>query len=144
MVAFCSTHGNTVGMESRLDIGTDQLVISLTNDECLAVARGDMISDRNNPFDPMAKIEVAPYDELDPTYEAYDFTKNPGGLMETLAKVACRAIILNNNDVRVFVPNELVSTNLYSAEIIATERIDADKDVKPAGGIRMEFSGWQY
>jgi hypothetical protein len=131
-------------MESRLDIGTDQLVISLMNDECLAVARGDMISDRNNPFDPMAKVEVAPYDQLDPTYEAYDPVRNPGGLLETLAKVACRAIILNNNDVRIFVPNELVSTNFYSAEIISTERIDADEDVKPAGGIRMEFSGWQH
>ena len=128
-------------MDSRLDTEKDQVVISLTNQECLDIAGGRMIGDRNNPFDPMAKIEVALYTELDPTYKPFDPLNTDGDrLTDAFARVACKATILNNNDIRVFVPKELVAYNFFSAETITVERIQADDDVMPAGGIRMEFS----
>jgi len=128
-------------MESRLDEDNDQVVISLANEDCLAVASGRMIGGRENPYDLMAKIEVAPLENIDPTYEAFDrFRPRGDNLRAALSRVACRAIVLGNNDIRVFVPNELVAYNYFSAETITADRIDGDIEVKPLGGIRIEFS----
>jgi len=128
-------------MESRLDLENDQVVITLSNGECLSIADGHMVSDRNNPFDPMAKVEVAPFAQLDPTYEAFDPSNNRGdGLFKAFSRVACKAIVLGNNDIRVFVPRELVAYTFFSAETIAADRIEGNEDVKPKGGVRIEFS----
>ena len=127
-------------MESRLDEKKDQVVITLTNEECLAIAGGRTLSDRNNPFDPMAKVEVAPFTQLDPTYEPFELLNTQGDrLFDAFSRVACKAIVLNNNDISVFVPIELVAYNYFSAETIAIDNIEGDSDVKPRGGIRIEF-----
>jgi len=124
-------------MESQLRLDNDQVIITLTNDECLQVADGGTVMDRNNPFDPMAKVEVQPLSDLDPTYKARsihepDFAKRMGN-------VVCRAQVLGNNDIIVFVPEEIVRTSYIAAEDIAADAIDGDETVVPRGGIRIEF-----
>ena len=81
-------------MESKLNVEIDQIIISLTNDECLSIANGATITDRHNPFDPSAKVEVVPLAALDPTYVPFD-PSNPQRerLFDAFSKVACRAMI---------------------------------------------------
>ncbi len=128
-------------MESRLDKRNDQVVVALTNNECLRIADGQVISDRNNPFDPMAKVEVRPLIDIDPTYETFDFNSRDSRLTDALARVACRAMILGNNDIVIFVPHELVAYNMYTSETMSAGLIQGDPDVIPKGGLRVEFSG---
>jgi len=114
-------------MESQLRIDNDQVIITLTGDECLQIADGSTVMDRNNPFDPMAKVEVQPLANIDP-----DFARRVGN-------VVCRAQVLGNNDIIVFVPEEVVRTSYIAAEEIVAEEIDGDATVVPRGGIRIEF-----
>jgi len=114
-------------MESQLRIDNDQVIITLTGDECLQIADGSTVMDRNNPFDPMAKVEVQPLANIDP-----DFARRVGN-------VVCRAHVLGNNDIIVFVPEEVVRTSYIAAEEIVAEEIDGDATVVPRGGIRIEF-----
>lgn len=127
-------------MESKLDTIKDQVIITLTHDECLAVASGETISDRDNPFDPMAKVEIMPLQQLDPTYEPFDpLNKHGDRLFDAFARVACSATVLGNNDIRIFVPQELVRYNFFTSETISPTYIDGDEEVIPTGGIRVEF-----
>lgn len=124
-------------MESSLDKQSDKVTISLTGDECLVLLDGGTITDRNNPFDPSAKVDIRQLTDVDPSYVPLtiahpEFLKQLGG-------TTCRATVLGNSDIIVYVPREVVAMSNIVAEEIRAEVITGDPLMVPKGGIRVTF-----
>jgi len=124
-------------MEFQLDSEKDQIIITLSHDECIEVGSGQTLTDRGNPYDPLAKIDVRPLSDIDPTYRPLPLSDMR--FLSRLGSVSCRAVVLGNNDIIVYVPEDLARSAYVAAEDITYPNIDGSEEVIPQGGIRIEF-----
>lgn len=124
-------------MKSRIDTEADMVIVSLTGDECMVLVNGGTVTDRNNPFDPSAKVDVRQLADIDPDYRPK--TISDPNFLKQLGNTICRAVVLGNSDIIIYVPREVVVMSNISAEVIRVANITGDPSVIPSGGIRAEF-----
>ena len=124
-------------MQVELNQQTDAVTITLSEQEARDIVGGAILAGPHNPYSPDAKVEVRPLSEIDPSYRHLPATSMLA--MSRLREVACRAVMFSNNDLIVYVPEDLAESPMIDEAYIPSASVQAPPHVAPAGGIHVIF-----